>query len=94
MAATLTQTLVSTQVPLGRTGIRRPATRARSWAGIAWFAVLIALFVAMIPGLAGVPVTSGPPRPLTAPVVMTATDTTTTVIADPTPEPRPEPAGG
>jgi hypothetical protein len=91
MAAALTQTLVSAQIPV-RAEIRRPTTRPRPWATIAWLAVTVALLVAMIPGLAGVPVTSGTPRSLTAPVVTTATDPAP-VITDPTPEPRPQPAG-
>jgi hypothetical protein len=92
MAATLTQTLVSAQIPLRRTEIRRPTTRPRPWAPIAWFAMAVALLAAMIPGLASVPVTSGTPRSLPAPVVRTATEPAT-VITDPTPEPRPQPAG-
>ena len=93
MGATLTQTLVSAPISLRRTDIRRSATRPWSREGIAWCAVLVALLIAMLPGLASVPVTTGPPRSLTAPVVTTATDAVT-VIADPTPEPRPQPAGG
>jgi hypothetical protein len=92
MAATLTQTLASAPTQLRRTTVNPATSHPRPWAPIAWFALAVALLAAMIPGLAGVPVTSGTPRSLTAPVVRTATEPAT-VITDPTPEPHPQPAG-
>ena len=98
MVATITQTLASAPIPLRRTTVNHPISHPRPWLRIAWFALAVALLIAMIPGLAHVPSSSGTPRQLAAPVVVsvdngTATNAATDTAAD-TVDPTPQPAGG
>jgi hypothetical protein len=95
MAATMTQTLASAPIPLRRTTVTLTISHPRPWVRIAWFALAVALLVAMIPGLAHVPSPAGFPGQLAAPVVIAvdggaatngAPDTTTDTV-DPTPQP-------